>query len=350
MGGSQCAHMPDPARIASTTLAVHRIGGGLPVTTSTLVSHGLSRARIKAAAHRHAIVQAQRGIWLTAADWRGAPDDRARLILASHAALLAFPGCVLSHDTAAALHALPAPSSDEWSRRSWFHAVPESIDGWPTVHLTRVKGRSIASRSSSPWIQVHGGHGKVRPFLVDGLPCTDVVTTAIDLGCQTTARWALALMDAAFRMRFGVGADSEWIRREIQGRIRRHVRRPGIRRIRRIAPFVNPASESALESISRWHMHRARIPTPEVNGEIRGSDGRTYRGDFCWGAQRVVGEADGMGKYTSLDDLKAEKRRQFALEQAGWRIVRWGWEDAVWRPRQMVAMIRDALATPHPHS
>ena len=95
-------------------------------------------------------------------------------------------------------------------------------------------------------------------------------------------------------------------------------------------------------------MHRARIPPPEVNVEIRGSDGRTYRGDFCWRAQRVLGEADGMEKYASLDDLKAEKRRQLALEQAGWRIVRWGWEEAVWRPRQMVAMIRGALATTHP--
>ena len=340
--------MPDPTRIHSTASAVHRIGGGLPVTTSTLLSHGVSRGRIKAAARRDAIMQVQRGIWLMASDWRDAPDDRTRLMLAAHAALLAFPACVLSHHTAAALHVLPAPPSDEWSRHSWFHSVQESIGGWPTVHLTRVKGRSIASRSASPWIQVHGGHGKVHSFLVEGLPCTDVITTAIDLGCQTTARWALALMDAAFRIRFGVGVESELIRLEIQGRIRRHVRRPGIRRIRRIAPFVNPASESALESISRWHMHRARIPPPEVNVEIRGSDGRTYRGDFCWRAQRVLGEADGMEKYASLDDLKAEKRRQLALEQAGWRIVRWGWEEAVWRPRQMVAMIRGALATTHP--
>lgn len=338
--------MPDPSRIAATVVGVRRIGGDDPVQLSSLIEGGLTRAQVRAAAARNELFQIQRGIWLARESWEEVKDTEDQLRLAARAALMAFPGCVVSHATAAQLHGLPVPPSEEWSRRTWLTTPDMAIGDWPIVHLTRIKGRSIASRSYAPWVQVHGGHGKVTSHQVEGVPITDVMTTAVDVSCSTSTRWALAIMDAAIRRTFGPSIEFDFIRREIRGRISRHVRRPGIRRVRRVTPLVNPAAESALESISRWHMHRARIPAPELNVDVLGSDGKNYRADFYWKAQRVIGEADGMGKYMTIEDLHAEKRRHLALEQAGWRVVRWDWQQALWQPRQVVSLVRAALEMP----
>lgn len=338
--------MPNPARIAATVAAIDSIGAGGPVSTSTLMAHGLTRAQLKSAAARDAVIQIQHGIWLTRSALDGAASGDEHLLLAVQAALVAFPGCAVSHWTAGQLHGLPLPPGGEWERRPWFVSQDTPFGMWPAVHLTRIKGRSIASRSRTPWIHVHGGHQKVTPIMCRGVPSTDVLTTAIDLGCETSARWALAIMDAAVRHSLGPNIGLQPVRREVLATLRLHVRRPGIRRVRRIVPFINPAAESALESISRWQMHRGRIPAPAINVEVRGADGRTYRADFSWEAHGVLGEADGLGKYADVQDLRAEKRRQIALEQAGWRVVRWGWDEAVWQPRLLIALLRQALAMP----
>ncbi|HSF26480.1 MAG TPA: hypothetical protein VLC50_03085, partial [Actinomycetes bacterium] len=60
---------------------------------------------------------------------------------------------------------------------------------------------------------------------------------------------------------------------------------------------------------------------------IRDADGHVVaRADFLWRAQRVVGEVDGKVKYVGprADSLWREKRRQEAVEDAGFVVVRWG--------------------------
>ena len=337
--------MPNPSRIAATIAQSVEIGGGLPVRRSDLIAGGLTPAQIKASIARGSLLGFQRGILLSRELWEKS-DQAQQIHLAAHAALLAFPGCVASHHTAAALHGLPLPGSSEWMPRHAFKGFPGSAVEMPVIHLTRVRGRSITSRANLPWVKVHGGHGRVSAVNVAGLPSTDVITTAIDLGCLTSARWAVAILDAAWRQVGGAHADARQIRRDMRARIARHVRRPGIRRIRRVTPFINPAAESPLESISRWQMHRAHIPAPQCNVVVLGADSHEYRGDFCWAKQRVIGEADGFTKYESEQDFIAEKRRQLALEQAGWRVVRWSWQQAVVQPRVMVALVRQALSLP----
>lgn len=343
--------MPNPTRIARTVARALAIGGGGPVRTTDLLSGGLTPAQVKAAVASGALVGFQRGIWLPLEAWDVA-ESGVQLRLAARAALLAFPGCVISHHTAAVLHGLPLPVTTEWSRRRWFGDAGDNCNGVasgyerPTIHLTRLAGRSQASRSTTPWVHIHGGHKKIIASTVDDFPCTDLLTTAIDMGCETSSRWALAILDAAIRAQFGLDFDRRSLQAQIRQQLGRHVGRPGIRRVRRLVSFIEPASESALESISRWQMHRGRIPAPRCNVVVVGADGREYRADFLWETERVIGEADGMGKYESIADVHAEKRRQSALEQAGWRVVRWNWQQAVMQPRVMIALVRSALSLP----
>lgn len=58
----------------------------------------------------------------------------------------------------------------------------------------------------------------------------------------------------------------------------------------------------------------------------------------------MVGEADGMAKYDAGPAaLRAEKRRQELLEDAGLIVVRWTWAD-LWAFDPVVARLRAAFA------
>ncbi len=125
--------------------------------------------------------------------------------------------------------------------------------------------------------------------------------------------------------------------------------RSGIDAARRALALVDPASESVLESISRWQMHRHRIPMPQCGLPITGDDGRTYWADFVWWDLRIIGEADGALKYATRDDLIREKERQEALERAGWLVIRWNWAEAVTDPSIMIRRIERAIARRRMH-
>jgi very-short-patch-repair endonuclease len=76
---------------------------------------------------------------------------------------------------------------------------------------------------------------------------------------------------------------------------------------------------------------------------VTGADGRSYRADFLWREHRVIGEADGMLKYTSIEDVRAEKRREDALRQAGYVLVRWTAEELRRTPDRVIARVLTAL-------
>lgn len=68
------------------------------------------------------------------------------------------------------------------------------------------------------------------------------------------------------------------------------------------------------------------------------------RTDHGWPALRVVGEADGLGKYVSAEVLRAEKLRQDRLEDCGLTVFRYTWSDALHRPGLLADRFRRAVA------
>jgi very-short-patch-repair endonuclease len=106
---------------------------------------------------------------------------------------------------------------------------------------------------------------------------------------------------------------------------------------------TDPRVETVLESIS-WNAFidaELDLPTPQVT--IVGASGRRWRVDFLFG-DRVIGECDGAVKYGDAASLWREKKRQEDLEQAGYIVVRWTWEEVMHRPWEVVERIRRALA------
>ena len=71
--------------------------------------------------------------------------------------------------------------------------------------------------------------------------------------------------------------------------------------------------------------------------------------DFAWQADRLVGEFDGQIKYGRLlppgqepgDAVFAEKRREDAIRDEDWGVIRWVWAE-LQRPDRLAARVRRA--------
>ncbi len=94
-------------------------------------------------------------------------------------------------------------------------------------------------------------------------------------------------------------------------------------------------AETAIESISRYEFIAAGLPRAALNSWIG-----NRRVDFLWERYKVIGEADGIGKYGKTEEqirtnLRAERLRQRQLEDAGYMFVRWLW-DEIWNTPHVV--------------
>ena len=98
--------------------------------------------------------------------------------------------------------------------------------------------------------------------------------------------------------------------------------------------FADNRSESDGESRSRVILHKVGLALPTLQLPIGTALG-DCRVDFGWEEERVVGEFDGQVKYGRLlrpgqDPGQAvfdEKRREDAIRDENWGVVRWTWSE-----------------------
>jgi hypothetical protein len=248
---------------------------------------------------------------------------RHRLLTRATIAGLRRPA-VVSHQSAAVLHGLPL-----WD-------VP--LD---RVHVTR---RPRAWNDSSAVLCCHVALlGDDEVMEIDGLEVTDPVRTALDLARSLPHEAAVVALDAALH----VGVLSPEV---LRGRLFDIAGTPGSRSAARAVIAADGRSESVGESRSRVILHRWKLPPSALQFEIRSGDGDLIgRSDFAWEAERLVGEFDGRIKYGRLlrpdqqagDAVFAEKRREDAIRDEEWDVIRWVWAD-LRRPDRLAARVRRA--------
>lgn len=105
--------------------------------------------------------------------------------------------------------------------------------------------------------------------------------------------------------------------------------------------YVPPASE--LERLGRKVFHEGGLPTPEFEVQL-GDDDLIGRVDCCWRAARIVVELDGGRYHDGLSARESDRARDNRLVAAGWRVLRFTWDDLTLRPVETVRTIRTALA------
>ena len=254
------------------------------------------------------------------------PVARHRLLVEATVPLLA-PGAVVSHRSAAVLHGLPV-----WE------------DALGLVDVTREGG----SGNRRGHLHVHTAplpDGEV--VQVDGVAVTSLARTVVDLGRSVPVEQAVAAGDAALRSGLEPVA--------LEQSLALAPGRRGIAAARRAVALLDPRSESAGESASRVALVELGVPPSHLQHEVRDARGRLVgRADFAWEQHRTLGEFDGRVKYGAVlrpgqrveDVVWAEKRREDALRDLGWQVVRWTWADLL-QPWLVVDRLHRAFRRAH---
>jgi hypothetical protein len=255
------------------------------------------------------------------------PDDAAavhRLLLRATLGGLRQPA-VVSHQSAAVLHGLPL----------WDVALDR-------VHVTR---RPPAWNISGGILCGHVARLRDDEVEeIDGVPVTTAVRTALDLARSLPHEAAVVALDAALH---GGLLDHAVLR----ARLFDIAGTPGSRSATRAVTFADGRSESVGESRSRVILARWGLAPSALQFEVTSATGGFLgRADFAWEERGVLGEFDGRVKYGRLlrpgedpgDAVFAEKRREDAIRDELWGVVRWVWSD-LHVPHRFAARVRRAL-------
>jgi very-short-patch-repair endonuclease len=263
------------------------------------------RERIRGRHERGQLVRLRRGVYADTA------ADRRRIA----AAILRLEGgAVASHRTAAGLWGIPVLGRDDGQ-----------------VHVTRP--RRVQGTARYPGLHVHhAGVPDRHRAEHGGVPLTTPARTVVDLARNGSFRAGVVAADAALRAR-------RCDRGELATVVLDCPRWPGVARARRVVAFADPAAASPLESISRAAFAQHGLPRPQLQAEITPFD----IADFLWLPYRVIGEADGLAKYTDAEVLRAEKLREERFAQMGYAVVRWTWEEVFRRPDAVAWRVLDVL-------
>jgi len=307
-----------------------RASGAGPWLVSDVRAHGWTDSQILWAVRAGRLARLHRGV--LALPTSGPREAiRAALLVAGHRA-------VASHGSAAVLHDLWLPAPRPATVELTVPGEPDRTDHGMRIHGSRLPADFVTE--------------------ADGMRVTTVSRTAVDLARGRSLPQALVALDSAARtlaladpIVTPASLRSVELRRELLHKVRPQLDAaydgvrtwPGTVVVRGALALLDLGSESPFESRSRAWIITAGLPAPILAFPARGGSGRLYFADMAWPERRVLGEADGTGKYgidevTIRTRLRAERERQRDLEDAGWTVVRWDSREAA--PRVTARLAR----------
>lgn len=158
------------------------------------------------------------------------------------------------------------------------------------------------------------------------LRVTSKARTLIDCARFEDFENALVIAEGALRKHPHLQADINLALKEMKGS-------PGLPKARQRLALANTKSESAAESRAKAQFITAglyRKHTVKQNPELL-VDHMIFRPDFLiddWLVVEIDGEEKYFGKYSAPDEaLRAERQREVKLQNAGYRVMRFGWND-----------------------
>ena len=237
----------------------------------------------------------------------------------SMAAVLAYrPGALASHRTAAGLHGLRQ-------------------DSRPRIDVTVPS----ASARSRPGIDVHRTT-TLEPTdstTVDGIPCTSVARTLVDLADVIDRRGVERAVDQAEVLQI-------FDLRAVDDVLARAVGRRGASVLRGVLDaYAGPTlTKQELEERFLELCRSASFPSPAVNEWIVLDVETAYQVDFLWREQCLIVETDGWATHGTRQAFENDRRRDRRLRLAEYEVERFTWRDVVERPAEVTATVRRLLA------
>lgn len=290
------------------------------ITPAQARARGVSRAAMRRALREGKLVPVRRGVYVDAKQWaRTEGDDAARHALEVSALLLTVDLDAVGAGTSAArIHGI--------ARLGPQVAKPELL-------IAAVEERGMGRNGYVLRSAALPARHRTRRL---STPVTTAARTVVDLARTRPFGGGVVAADSALHKGIVTVEELVGVLDDCRGW-------PGITRARDVTAFADPGAESPLESLSRVVFRIHEIPVPRTQVSVG-----PYRVDFLWDDAGVIGEADGLNKYaprdgrTTLEIVRAEKQREEWLSDRGYRVVRWGWDDAR-QPARLAQRIRAAL-------
>ena len=237
------------------------------------------------------------------------------------AVLACGPGAALSHRSAAALHEIRRTDR--------------------TNNDVTIPKRSPRKHAG---IDVHRSTTLTPDDLttVDGIPCTTVARTLLDLAQVIKGRALERALDQAEILDLLDLA-------ALDDQIERNKARPAAKRLQAVLDQHYTGSTptwSELEEALLAACRRAKLPMPEVNALIDpGDDDPTaIRVDFVWRDQRVIVETDGHETHRTRRAFEEDRLRDQRLIVAGWTVIRITWRQLTQRPDEVMQRLARLLS------
>lgn len=200
-----------------------------------------------------------------------------------------------------------------------------------------VPSRSARSRAG---IDIHVSRTLEPQDVVvhEGIPCTSVARTLLDLAEVVNRRGVERAIDQAERLRvFDLRAVWEALSRAA-GR-----RGAGVLR-GLLSGYAGPTlTDRELEERFLALCRAAGLPQPAVNEWIL-LDGGAVKADFLWRGERLVIETDGWESHATRRAFRGDRARDRRLLLAGYQTQRFTWDDVVYEPAEVGRTVRELLA------
>jgi len=175
---------------------------------------------------------------------------------------------------------------------------------------------------------------------VEGIACTSPARTLIDMAAKVDRPMLTALVDDSL----GLGlVGRAWLKRRAEA-LRNG--RSGVGLI------VNLTADGAEGNFRSWLERRAafiletgQIPRPIWNHPVHEAGRLLGIADACWQTARLIAEFDGLRFHSTPQQRRDDATRERNLVLAGWRVLRFTWQDVEQKPQTVVEALRTALAT-----
>jgi predicted transcriptional regulator of viral defense system len=228
------------------------------------------------------------------------------------------PSALLSHRCAAALHGI-------------HRAAPTTTE--VTVPADRARAIGGIRTYRCRWLEP-------QDRTVEGVPCTSVALTLLDLAAVAGRRPTERACDEAEVQRLVDLQQLEELLERARGR-------RGAATLRAVLvehAIGTTLTRSELEERTLALCRRAKLPVPAVNADVAGASGRVYTVDFLWPAQRVILETDGHAYHRTRSAVERDRRKEADLVTARHLVLRETWLAVEREPDRMARMLRVALS------
>jgi predicted transcriptional regulator of viral defense system len=172
---------------------------------------------------------------------------------------------------------------------------------------------------------------------VEGIPCTTLARTLVDLGDVVDRRAVERAVEQAEVLRL-------FDLHDVQRAMERAGPRRGTGLLSSVLEDLNgpTLTASELEEAFLALCRAAALPTPEVNAWMTLSDGSPIKVDFLWRRERLAVETDGHPFHRTRQSRERDAKRDVLLRLAGFEPVRFTGRQVVfekeWVTRSLLAL------------